>query len=181
MLACAAKPFRFVRALEFSADGRRAITAGGDRGDCSVRIWDLETGKCLQVFEGHSDGAYCSLLASDGRRAVSGSRDGTVRVWDAETGRCLRVIDAHRTHVQRLAWNKDEERVLSCSIHVRIWDLESARCLQSFEGHTDTIRTAEWSPDQRLVLSASHDTTVRVWDAASGRCVKVLEGHQRSW
>ena len=167
----------FVRALEFSADGRRAITAGGDRHDRSVRVWNLDTGECLQIFEGHTEGAYCALLASDGRRAVSGSRDGTVRIWDIGTGRCLRVIDAHRTHVQHLAWDKDERRVLSCSLHIRLWDLESGRCLQVFEGHTDTIRTVEWSPDYRFVLSASHDRTVRIWEAGSASCLKVFEGH----
>ncbi|HEY1336577.1 MAG TPA: ankyrin repeat domain-containing protein [Bryobacteraceae bacterium] len=167
----------FVRAVEFSADGRRAITAGGDRADRTVRVWDLTTGECLRVFEGHTAGAYCGLLASDGRRAVSGSRDGTVRVWDIETGRSIRVIEAHATHVQHLAWSRDEQRVLSCSLHIRLWDLESGRCLQTFEGHTETIRTVEWSPDQRLVLSASHDRTVRVWEAHSGRCVEVVEGH----
>ena len=167
----------FVRAMQFSADGKHAITAGGHQLDRSVRVWNLETGECLQVLEGHTAGAYCALLASDGRRAVSGSRDGTVRVWDIATGHCIRVIDGHATHVQDLAWSKDEQRVLSCSIHVRLWDLENGRCLQTFEGHTDTIRTIEWSPDERLVLSASHDRTVRIWEVASGRCVKVLEGH----
>ena len=167
----------FVRALEFSADGRRAITAGGHRHDRTVRVWDLETGECLQVLQGHTEGAYCALLASDGRRAVSGSRDGTVRVWDIESGRCQRVIEAHATHVQHLAWSKDEQRVLSCSLHIRLWDLESGKCVQAFEGHTETIRTVEWSADQRFVVSASHDRTVRVWDVGSGRCVKVLQGH----
>lgn len=167
----------FVRDLESSADDRRAITAGGDRRDRTVRIWDLETAECLRVLEGHTDGAYCALLASDGLRAVSGSRDGTIRVWDIESGQARRVIDAHATHVQDLAWSRDEQRVLSCSLHIRLWDLESGRCLQAFEGHTDTIRTVAWSPDERFVLSASHDRTVRVWDVASGQCVKVLEGH----
>ncbi len=167
----------FVRDLDFSMDGKRAITAGGDRRDRSVRVWDLETAECLHVLEGHTDGAYCALLASDGRRAVSGSRDGTIRVWDTGSGQCRRVIDAHASHVQDLAWSRDEQRVLSCSLHVRLWDLESGRCLQVFEGHTDTIRTIDWSPDERFVLSASHDRTVRVWDVASGQCLKVLEGH----
>lgn len=167
----------FVRDLEFSADGKRAITAGGDGRDRIVRVWDLETAECLQVLEGHTDGAYCALLASDGRRAISGSRDGTIRVWDIGSGHCRRVIDAHATHVQDLAWSRDEQRVLSCSLHIRLWDLESGRGLQAFEGHTDTIRTIDWSPDERFVLSASHDRTVRVWNVASGQCVKVLEGH----
>jgi WD40 repeat protein len=47
-----------------------------------LRLWDLETGKELKRFEGHTDvikGVFCS---TDGRRAVSLSADGTVRVWD---------------------------------------------------------------------------------------------------
>ncbi len=167
----------FVRALNFSADGRRAITAGGHDNDRSVRVWDLESGECVRILQGHTAGAYCALLASGGRRAVSGSRDGTIRVWDIESGHCERVIEAHRAHVQHLEWSDDEQRVLSCSLHLRLWDVETGRLLQGFEGHRDTVRTVEWSPDQRLIVSASHDRTVRVWDAASGHCVKVLEGH----
>ncbi|MDZ4802103.1 MAG: hypothetical protein SGI92_28435 [Bryobacteraceae bacterium] len=140
----------FVRALGFSADGKRAVTAGGDRGDGEVRVWDLATGACVQRFTGHRDGAYCALLANDGRRAVSGSRDGTVRMWDVETGECRLVIDAHRAHVQHLAWTADQLGVLSCSVHIRLWDTD--------------------------VLAAAHDNTVRIWDLSSGRCLEVLRG-----
>jgi len=167
----------FVRALAFSADGSRAVTAGGHRHDRTVRVWDLETGECLQVLTGHTEGAYCALLTSDGRRAVSGSRDGTIRVWHVESGQCVRVIEAHRTHVQYLAWDKQERRVLSCSLHIRLWDVEGGNCLQTFEGHPETIRTVEWSEDERFIVSGSHDRTVGVWDADSGRRVKVFEGH----
>jgi WD40 repeat protein len=42
----------FVNALAFSQDGRRIASGARDK---TVRIWDVATGKCLQVIEGRGD------------------------------------------------------------------------------------------------------------------------------
>jgi hypothetical protein len=74
----------------------RAVTAAADS---TVRVWDLETGKCVRALEGHTDAVTRVALTADGRRAVSGSRDGTVRLWDLDTGECLRVLPGHASGV----------------------------------------------------------------------------------
>ena len=63
--------------------------------DGTVRLWDVETGRCLRVLEGHTDYVWSVAWSVDGRRALSGSNDNTVRLWDVETGRCLRVLEGH--------------------------------------------------------------------------------------
>src|ERR1700680_1451116 len=40
----------------FSRDGKRALTAGQDK---YVRLWDLETGRCLRTLEGHGAPVRC--------------------------------------------------------------------------------------------------------------------------
>jgi WD40 repeat protein len=115
---------------------------------------------------------------SDGRRAVTGARDGTVRVWDNATGECLLIIDAHSYHVQHLTWNPNESFVLSCSMHIRLWDITTGRCVREFPGHSNTIRNVQFSPDGKRIVSASHDKTVAIWDVASGEQVKSLRGHK---
>jgi WD40 repeat protein len=40
-----------ILAYAFSPDGKRALTGSGDN---TVRLWDVETGRCLCVLEGHT-------------------------------------------------------------------------------------------------------------------------------
>ena len=43
------------------------------------RVWDLKTGECKQVLEGHTDWVRSVGITPDGNTAISGSDDKTVR------------------------------------------------------------------------------------------------------
>ena len=47
------------------------VSASGDR---HIKVWDIKTGTCLKTVSGHSKGIAC--VQFDGRRVVSGSRQG---------------------------------------------------------------------------------------------------------
>ena len=63
--------------LDFSPDGKTLATGGSDR---MVRIWDVESGKELQRFEGHH-ASITAVRFLDAKRLVSGSLDGTIKFW----------------------------------------------------------------------------------------------------
>ena len=67
-------------------DGHLALSGSEDK---TLRLWDVETGRCLRTYEGHTDGVKSVCLSSDGRLALSGG-DNSVRLWEVETGKCLR-------------------------------------------------------------------------------------------
>lgn len=50
---------------------------------CS-KIWNIDTGECLQVLRGHLHQIYS--VAFDGAHIASGGLDTTVRVWNPNTG-----------------------------------------------------------------------------------------------
>ena len=55
----------------------RPIAVSGSR-DSTLRVWDIQRGKCLRILAGHQESVRC--LDVCGNRVVSGSYDSTCRV-----------------------------------------------------------------------------------------------------
>jgi WD40 repeat protein len=83
-------------------DDRYALSGSSDK---TVRLWDIESGRCIRVLEGHSDRVEGVAFSGDSGRALSGSTDKTMRLWDVESGHCLRVLEGHSDIVLSLAFN----------------------------------------------------------------------------
>lgn len=66
--------------VRFSADGRFALT-GSDDG--TIRAWDVRSGACLYVLQGHKEGVVDLALSSDGGLLLSRGRL-EVRLWDLD-------------------------------------------------------------------------------------------------
>ena len=59
--------------------------------DLTLRVWDLTTGMCFAVLEGHTKWFRGVMPLPDGR-IMSWSKDDTLRLWDGRTGHCLEVV-----------------------------------------------------------------------------------------
>ena len=55
-----------------SPNGKHALT-GGLVGDCTVRLWDLQTGKEERKLTGHGERVMGVAFSPDGRLAASAS------------------------------------------------------------------------------------------------------------
>lgn len=167
---------KYFNAYAFSPNGKSILTGSNDK---TVRLWDLEKGRCLRELGGHTNEVLSVAFSADQRRALSGSIDNTARLWDLSTGRCLRALKDHTGGVWSVAWSTDQRRSLSGDANgvLRLWDLKSERCLRTLNGHTDFVNCVAWSTHQHHALSAASDNTVRLWDIETGRCLRVLEGH----
>lgn len=58
--------------------------------DSTLRLWSVDTGRCLKNFFGHFEGVWD--VAGDNLRFVSGSEDTNIKIWDARTGKCGKTI-----------------------------------------------------------------------------------------
>jgi len=65
--------------MAWIADQRHVLSGSDDR---TVRLWDVETGRCLRVLQGHTANIYAVAWNPDQRRALSGDIGGSIRVWD---------------------------------------------------------------------------------------------------
>jgi WD40 repeat protein len=84
-------PGNFVESVSFTPDGKRAVCSYGpgsaarvydEDPRCSLRLWDLATGKELKQFKGHTGPILSLAISGDGQSMVSGSADGSMRLWE---------------------------------------------------------------------------------------------------
>jgi WD40 repeat protein len=165
-----------VRSVVMSPDGKRALSGAADK---TLRLWDLESSRCLSVLEGHTAGVSSVAISPDSKRALSGAADKTLRLWDLESSRCLTVLEGHTEGISSVAMTADGKRALSGADDktLRLWDLKSSRCLMVLEGHTAGVSSVAISHNGRFGVSGGNDNTLRLWSLDSGCCLMVLGGH----
>jgi len=61
--------------------------------DGNIAVWDLHNQTLVRQFQGHTDGASCIDISSDGSKLWTGGLDNTVRSWDLREGRQLQQHD----------------------------------------------------------------------------------------
>ncbi len=81
--------FHSVHGLEFSADGRRLLTAHRDG---TVRVWNVDSREQVHQFQGHRGLVWDATFSPDERIVASAGMDGTVRLWDTEDGQELLIL-----------------------------------------------------------------------------------------
>lgn len=172
----------------------RIVSGSGDysdENDFALRVWDLTTGECLQVWAGHTGPVETlALLPGDENKPmqlISGGHDNTVRIWDVATGECVQVFTGHISWIHAVAVLTANDQRLAQVVSagndatVRIWDVGGRAGLSMLTGHTDPTTDVKVLPKDEhnlvRVISAGHDNTVRIWNATTGRCMQALKGH----
>jgi WD40 repeat protein len=92
--------------------------------DCTARLWEINSGVCLQIFSGHSAGVS-AVAAIDEVTLLTGSLDTTLKVWDALRGVCLRTYWGHTAVVTGISVTDDDTTFVTSSADrsINIWVL----------------------------------------------------------
>ena len=161
-----------VWSIAFSPDSQRLATGSEDQ---TIRLWDLQTGECLQILEGH-DRFVLSVAYSPDHRIASGSDDHTIRLWDAKTGDCLKTLEGHDGWIQAIAFSPDGTLLASSStdLTAKLWDVATGACLKTLTGHGKWLQSVCFSPDGTCLATGSEDETIKLWQVQTGECWQTL-------
>ena len=163
----------WVCSVAFSPDGKRIVSGSADR---TVRVWDVQSGECLQTLVGHENWVMSVAFSPDGLQIVSGSADRTVRVWDAQSGECLRSLTGHGHGVWSVAFSPDGSQIVSGSADrtIRLWDAQwDAQSDAQWDAQRDTQRNAQVEQGK-----AKKNSTKKKNSTNSNKPLQVLKGHE---
>lgn len=150
--------------LSFSATGEWLASASFDG---TAIIWQVASGKPMQVLQGHTGHVSAVAFSADGKTLLTGSQDKTLRLWEVSTGKVLGVLNGHANRVLAVSFLGNGDTLLSSGADrsIRLWDGRSGVSLRLFQGHTSGVDDFALYAGQ--LFSASNDGTVRRWALAS--------------
>ncbi|MGJ3250240.1 MAG: NB-ARC domain-containing protein [Elainellaceae cyanobacterium] len=180
------RPYRVLRGHTSSvcsvAVRSHLLASGSD--DQTVKLWNIETGECVQTFCGHTSRVWSVAFGPDGKTLASSSEDSTVKLWDIESGQCTTTLRGHTSWVCSVAFSPTGHHLVTGSYDqtAKIWDLRTNRCVRTLKGHDAWVWAVAFSPDGQLIATGSGDHTVKLWDINQASCVQTFYGHtSRVW
>jgi serine/threonine protein kinase/WD40 repeat protein len=184
-----------VNGIAITPDAKLLLSCSGwPRGDRSVRVWDVATGKELRQFDvaampkNHGDSGsreapgefFTIAVTPDGKHAVTGATGGAVCVWSIATGKLVRQFEEHVATVYGAAISAKGNVALTGGRHGigRLWNPSTGEELMQLTGHRSWVRCVAISPDGKRALTGSYDNVLRLWDLDRAELIREFKTPQ---
>lgn len=161
------------------------IASGSD--DKTIRVWDVELGRCVRELIGHHYHITTVRFNSKGNLLISGSADEAIRVWDVLRGKCLKTLSAHSDPISAVDMIWDGTIIASASYDglIRLFDTKSGQCLKTLiyeyrGGSSYPVSYVRFSPNGKYILLSTLDGSIRLWDHMNDKVVKTFTGPEES-
>lgn len=160
------------------------IISGSGEGDFTIKVWNIEDGKCLRTLTGHTGFVRC-LQMLDESTLLSAGGNAEIKMWNLNTGDCLRTIkksvDALSPYsIKCLTVLDGSNRIVSGGDNKEliIWDI-MGHSIEHLKGHADEITCCVLVGENKL-LSGSKDRTLKEWNLETFVCTKTIKNLNRA-
>ncbi|MEL6569224.1 MAG: TIR domain-containing protein [Pseudomonadota bacterium] len=144
--------------------------------DGTARIWNLETGDEIRVFDA-SDYSVDSASLTEHGRLVTVSIEGT-KIWDRETGEELKTFYGQNGIDKQVAL-LEVGRVIAAFDHriQKLWDLETGEAVGAFyvDRYHKAVSAAPVGEDS--LVTGSANGMAHLWDLETGEITQDYIGH----
>lgn len=154
-----------ITSLDFDMPFGTMVTAALDD---TVRVWDLNLGRCMGLLEGHTASVRC--LQVEDNIVATGSMDASIRLWDLSRAK----YEPYENNVGE----EDDDGLGFGNADEDAPPPPPAKSMEEcplfvLEAHVDEVTALHLKGD--TLVSGSADKTLRQWDLAKGRCVQTLD------
>ena len=167
--------------LEHRGDVNRIITVSRHQiascsTDSKIKIWDLNSGKCVHTLSGDQGAVECILKRANNELVSSGSQ--TIKIWDMRRNSCLSNIEnAHDSYVSDMQFHHNGDLIsCSCDKTIKLWKMRDMECYKTLKGHEFTVNGIKIISENGL--ASCSDTEIKIWNLQSkeNNCVKTFDG-----
>ena len=164
--------------MAYSPDGNQLAVATG----IGIWIYDSQTGREVDMLQGHTRQITCIAYAPDGRTLASNvGADDTLILWDTVSGTPKATLPGFG--VYSIAFSPDGKTIATGGYggRVQLWDAVSGEPTASFKADVNVIDKIAFSPDGKTLATTgfiSH--SIRLWDVATATHKATLQGHTNS-
>jgi len=165
----------WLTSIAFSSDGH-LLAAGNHYGD--TQLWQLDDGKLVNTFKGHTDTVVSLALSPDNHLLVSESADATGRLWDVKSGQSLYTLTGPALHGQAtVAFSPDGQTLLSVGSQSQMlmWDVNTGQAIRAFEVYPEHANSLAIGPDLTYVAFDQGRYRVEVWEVGTGQSLHLLK------
>jgi WD40 repeat protein len=164
-----------VRAVAFSRDGKRLVSASRDE---TVRIWDVATGEEVKVIR-VGEPLAAVALSPDGRYVLVGTLGASSIVrLDLKSEKAVVSLPGHLNRVMGVCFTRDGKRAVSASQDgtLRIWDMRTLKLIHTLKGHESSVAAVALSVDGQRAVSGGADKKLYIWDLSAGTLIREVAG-----
>lgn len=158
-------------ALAYSDDGKYLFSGAEDN---TLRMWEVQTGKQLRIFDGHTQGVTAVVFIDD-KHIISASRDKTIRIWDTQNGQAAGILEGHTAAVTTLAYKNNQLVSVAKDKSICIWNLRERKLIRTFGKHEFSITTIALMEN---FIAVDQQNEIHLLHINSGER-RVLKGHQK--
>ncbi len=138
-----------IEPILITPDRRTLVTAHHDN---TLKIWDIQTGKCLKSLEGHTGFPKTIAITPDGQTIITSIiRD----AYDGDEMHEIYTADDGEEYINTYVEYDDEYEE---SFEILLWSLKNGNYLGGLYSHISSVNTLDISPNGKTLVSGSaHD------------------------
>ena len=147
--------------LAFTRDSHYVITGGDDN---SCKIWELSTGKLIQVLIEH-DGPITSIAVPNNNLfVVTGSKDKLALIWSFRDGCVLHKLPIHNDYVSKVATTIDGSLVITATRDstISVWSSRKGTLITSINLHCVLIDFMVSLDGTRMIASFKDSNSLAI-------------------
>jgi WD40 repeat protein/serine/threonine protein kinase/Flp pilus assembly protein TadD len=154
--------------------------------DKTIRVWDIESGKCIHILTGHKSEITTIINAKKSSNIISIASD-AIKVWDTHDFRLVKSIDNENsviTSMNSFYTNSGEFLIVAyLNGTMKIRDLDKDRCIKTIketgiEGSSTKssyINSIVVCDEKHIAFTGSEDCKIKFWDLQDENNVRCID------